>query len=424
MTILEKAINGEIPNIMSRVAQDEKMCPEVLRQKIANGHAIILKSDINNCIPVGIGGGMRIKVNANIGTSPLNEDIDMELEKLKLVERYGADTVMDLSIGGNISKIRARIIEHASIPVGTVPIYEAITTTPKVAKLDVDDILDAVRSHIEDGVDFITVHCGLTAECIELLRSRTMGVVSRGGSILVKWMTYHNEENPLYTYFNKVVSMAKKHDVVLSLGDGLRPGCLADATDAAQMTELNILGELAVKAKKSGVQVMIEGPGHIPLNQIKENVEIQKKCCHGAPFYVLGPLVTDISPGYDHITGAIGGALAAFYGADFLCYLTPKEHLGLPNRQDVIDGVIASRIAAHAADIARGFPGAQDVDDEMSRARSCLDWEAMYKLSLDSKKARAYRSENLSSLDTCSMCGDFCSVKMNKEWREEKGEDI
>jgi phosphomethylpyrimidine synthase len=418
MTQLEQAKNRHVTPEMKSVAEREPLTGEQIRDDIAEGKTVILKSALHDCVPVGIGTGLKIKINANIGTSGYNNDPAMELEKLAASVRYGADTVMDLSTGGDIHAMRRTIIRESGVPVGTVPVYEAIVRCPDVAGLTEDDFLDSIRTHIEDGVDFITVHCGVTRKCVPLLESRIMGVVSRGGSFLIKWMLHHNKENPLYTRYDEILDMAKRHDVCLSLGDGLRPGCLADATDPAQIEELKTLGELAARAQAKNVQVMIEGPGHVPLHMIKENIELQKKYCNGAPFYVLGPLVTDCSPGYDHLTGAIGGALAAFYGADFLCYLTPKEHLGLPDIQDVIDGVIASKIAAHAADIARGIPGARDRDDAMSRARSNLDWESMYRIALNPEKARAVRKETgRDEAEVCTMCGDFCSAKINKECR-------
>jgi phosphomethylpyrimidine synthase len=418
MTQLEQAKNGSVTREMKSVAEREPLTGEQIRDDIATGKTVILKSDLHDCVPVGIGRGLKIKINANIGTSGYNNDPAMEMEKLAASVRYGADTVMDLSTGGDIRAMRRMIIGESRVPVGTVPVYEAIVRCPDVAGLTEDDFLDSIRKHIEDGVDFITVHCGVTRKCVPLLDSRIMGVVSRGGSFLIKWMLYHDKENPLFTRYDEILEMAKRHDVCLSLGDGLRPGCLADATDPAQIEELKNLGGLAKRARGKNVQVMIEGPGHVPLHMIRENIELQKKYCDGAPFYVLGPLVTDCSPGYDHLTGAIGGALAAFYGADFLCYLTPKEHLGLPDIQDVIDGVIASKIAAHAADIARGIPGARDRDDAMSRARSNLDWESMYRIALNPEKARAVRKETgQEDADVCTMCGDFCSAKINKECR-------
>jgi phosphomethylpyrimidine synthase len=418
MTQLEQAKKGNITPEMTAVAGSEPLDAEAIRGDIAAGKTVILKSALHDCAPVGIGRGLKIKINSNIGTSGYNNDPAMEMEKLAVSVRYGADTVMDLSTGGDIRAMRRAIVGASRVPVGTVPVYEAIVRCPDVAGLKEDDFLESIRTHIEDGVDFITVHCGVTRKCVPLLGSRIMGVVSRGGSFLIKWMLHHDRENPLYTRYDEILEMAREHDVVLSLGDGLRPGCLADASDPAQYEELKTLGELTARARAKNVQVMIEGPGHVPLHMIKENIELQKKYCDGAPFYVLGPLVTDCSPGYDHLTGAIGGALAAYYGADFLCYLTPMEHLGLPDIHDVIDGVVASKIAAHAADIARGIPGARDRDDEMSRARSNLDWEGMYRHAMNPEKARVMRKETgRDDAETCTMCGDFCSAKINKECR-------
>lgn len=403
---------------MKHIATLEKIPESRLMKNIADGHTVIVKSQRHSCIPVGIGKNLRIKINANIGTSNFCNQISLELEKLDAVVKYGADTVMDLSTGGDIRKIRKTIIESSTIPVGTVPLYDAITQNPDVASITEKNFLDAIKMHIDDGVDFITVHCGIKRDHIPYLDSRIMGVVSRGGSFLVKWMLYHNRENPLYTHYDEIVEMAKEQDVVLSLGDSLRPGCIADATDAAQIAELKILGKLARRAYRQDVQVMIEGPGHVPLHHIVKNIKLQKKYCHGAPFYVLGPLVTDVSPGYDHLSGAIGGAIAAWHGADFLCYLTPKEHLGLPGLDDVIDGVIASKIAAHAADIARRIPGAEKADILMAKARSNLDWETMYATALNPEKARRMRLETLQDgKEVCSMCGDFCSAKINLESR-------
>jgi phosphomethylpyrimidine synthase len=418
MTQLEYAKNKRTSVEMQKVAEHEPLSVDEIRDNVVKGNTVILKSSLHDCVPVGIGKGLKIKINANIGTSNFNADPAQEMEKLAASVKYGADTVMDLSTGGDIRSMRRTILSTSKVPVGTVPVYEAIVRCPDVAGLTEDDFLDSIQKHIEDGVDFITVHCGVTRKCIPLLGSRIMGVVSRGGSFLIKWMLHHGRENPLFTRYDEILDMAKRYDVVLSLGDGLRPGCLADATDPAQIEELKTLGELAARAQAKDVQVMIEGPGHVPLHMIKENIDLQKKYCGGAPFYVLGPLVTDCSPGYDHLTGAIGGALAAFYGADFLCYLTPKEHLGLPDIKDVIDGVIASKIAAHAADIARGIPGARDRDDAMSRARSNLDWEGMYNIALNPEKARAIRKETgKDGAEVCTMCGDFCSAKINKECR-------
>ena len=418
MTQLESAKKDIITDEMEIVAQSENLDVKTLLDDISKGFTIITKSGLHECRPIGIGKNLKIKVNANIGTSNLCRNLDVELEKLKAAIKYGSDTIMDLSTGGDIDAIRKTIVAHSEVPVGTVPIYQAITKNPDVEHLKEKDFLDSIFRHIEDGVDFITVHCGVKRDFIPLLSTRIMGVVSRGGSFLVKWMLYHKKENPLYTHYNEILAMAKKHDVVLSLGDGLRPGCLADATDKAQVAELEILGELSAQAYEESVQVMIEGPGHVPLHQIKKNIELQKQACNGAPFYVLGPLVTDIAPGYDHIAGAIGGALAGYYGADFLCYLTPAEHLGLPNITHVIEGVIASKIAAHAADIARGFPGAQDPDNRMAKARSNLDWDTMFSLAMNREKAETLKKESSGiSTNVCSMCGDLCSAKINKESR-------
>ncbi|MBN1412440.1 MAG: phosphomethylpyrimidine synthase ThiC [Spirochaetales bacterium] len=418
MTQIENANKGNITPEMVEVASRETVTAEKLMEDISNGRTVVVKSDLHECRPVGIGRGLGIKVNANIGTSVFHCELEPELEKLAASIRYGADTVMDLSTGGDIDTVRRTIIESSSVPIGTVPIYQVITEKKEIKGVTASDFLESIRKHIASGVDFITIHAGLLKEGIPLLKDRIMGVVSRGGSFLVKWMLHHDKENPLYTEFDAILDMAREHDVVLSLGDGLRPGCLADATDSAQLHELKVLGELAQRSLAAGVQVMIEGPGHVPLDQIKENIDLQKKYCNGAPFYVLGPLVTDISPGYDHIAGAIGGAVAAAYGADFLCYLTPKEHLGLPDLEHVIDGVIASRIAAHAADIARGIKGARDRDDAMSRARSNLDWKGMKELALNPEKVETFMETDLKdSSEVCTMCGDYCSAKVNKEER-------
>jgi phosphomethylpyrimidine synthase len=416
MTELEFAKKHIVTDRMKEVAAKERIDPAVLCRDIRRGHTVIVGRSDSPRTPSGIGRGLRVKINANFGTSPLCMDSDGELAKLAAAIKYGADAVMDLSTGGDITTMRQQVLAASSVPVGTVPIYEAITRQPDVKSITADDILDSIRMHINDGVDFITVHCGIRRAHIPLLQSRIMGVVSRGGSFLIKWMLVHGRENPLYERFDDVCRLAREKDVVLSLGDGLRPGCLHDATDQAQLAELKTLAELTRRAQKMGVQVMIEGPGHVPLHQVVKNVELQKKLCHGAPFYVLGPLVTDISPGYDHISGAIGGALAAMHGADFLCYLTPKEHLGLPNLEDVVDGVIASRIAAHAADLARGLPGQMEADNAMAEARRKLDWDTMLKLALNPDKARAMRGEALKDeAEICSMCGEFCSAKTNKE---------
>ena len=416
MTQLLKARDDEITPEMEIVAEEEQMESKLLMKKIAEGRVVIPASVLHkNLNPIGIGEGLRVKVNANIGSSPDKADLDYELEKLRVCIDAKADTVMDLSTGGDIDLIRREIIKNSGIPVGTVPVYQAACNVEDVVELDEKDFVDGIRRHIEDGVDFITIHAGLLKKSIPFIRRRLIGVVSRGGALVLKWMMHHNSENPLYENFDKILEMARKYDVTLSLGDGLRPGCLKDATDEAQISELKVLGELTVRAWDAGVQVMIEGPGHIPLHQIEKNVRLEKEICHGAPFYVLGPLVTDIAPGYDHITSAIGGCLAAFYGADFLCYVTPAEHLGLPNVEEVREGVIAARIAAHAADIGRGYNGAIDWDNKMSKARSKLDWKKMLDLSINPEVAKAIRSRCTDAdEDVCSMCGRFCSVKTSK----------
>jgi len=416
MTQLDKARNNEITREMEIVAVKENITVNELRKKIADGKVVIPASILHkNLDPIGIGEGLKIKVNANIGSSPDKADVDYELEKLRVCIDAKADTVMDLSTGGDIDAIRMEIIANSSIPVGTVPVYQAACNVDDVVELSEKDFVDGIKKHIEDGVDFITVHAGLTRSSIPFIKKRLMGAVSRGGALTLKWMIHHKRENPLYENFDEILKMARKYDVTLSLGDGLRPGCLNDATDEAQIFELKVLGDLTLKAWDENVQVMIEGPGHIPLHQIEENIKLEKKICHGAPFYVLGPLVTDVAPGYDHITSAIGGCLAAFYGADFLCYVTPAEHLGLPNVEEVKEGVIASRIAAHAADVAKGLPGAIDWDNKMSTARSNLDWKKMIELSINPKLATEIRERCTDTdEDVCSMCGRFCSVKTSK----------
>ena len=419
-TQLERARNNEITKEMEFVAGTEETNVEELRENIANGFTVIPANRLHrNLKPIGIGRGLHVKVNANIGTSPAKYDVKHELEKLRVSVEAGADTVMDLSTGGNIDRVRREIIKNSEIPVGTVPIYQAVVEKGSIIDLSEGDFIRAVRKHIEDGVDFITVHAGVRKDVIPLVKKRLMGVVSKGGSFLIKWMEHHGRENPLYTNFDKILKYARRYDVTLSLGDGLRPGCVKDATDEAQIHELRVLGELAEISNKNGVQVMIEGPGHIPLDQIKKNIELEKKICKGKPFYVLGPIVTDIAPGYDHITSAIGGALAAYHGADFLCYVTPREHLGLPTVEDVREGVIAARIAAHAADIARGKK--KEWDDEMSKARAELNWRRMIELAINPEKARRMREE-CAPRDpmTCSMCDKFCSVKITKELKEGK----
>ena len=416
MTQLDNARNNEITPEMEIVSKKENININKLIKKIAEGKIVIPASILHkNLIPIGIGQDLKVKVNANIGSSPDKADLEYELEKLKICIDLKADTVMDLSTGGDIDLIRRTIIKNSPIPVGTVPVYQAACKVENVVELNENDFINGIRNHIEDGVDFITIHAGLLKNSIPYIKKRLMGVVSRGGALLLKWMIHHKAENPLYENFDKILALARKYDVTLSLGDGLRPGCLHDATDEAQISELKVLGELTLKCWDNDVQVMIEGPGHIPLNDIEKNIRLQKEICHDAPFYVLGPLVTDIAPGYDHITSAIGGCLAAFYGADFLCYVTPSEHLGLPNVEEVREGVIASRIAAHAADVARGITDAIDWDNSMSTARSHLDWKKMLELSINPEMARKIRERCTDAdEDVCSMCGRFCSIKTSK----------
>ena len=424
MTQLESARNKIITQEMKDVAEFEKIDPEAIRSRIAEGSVVIPLNNTHKGIkPVGIGKGLTIKVNANIGTSGDQVNPDDELAKLQVALDTNADAVMDLSTGGDISKIRQSIIKKSTIPLGTVPIYQAAVEAVKlhggIIHLDPDLLFGAVEAQAKDGVDFMTIHAGVTLDALKCLRDqgRTTDIVSRGGAFLATWMLHHKRENPFFEEFDRLLSIANKYDITLSLGDGLRPGSLADATDRAQIHELLCLGELTQRAWNAGVQVMIEGPGHIPLDQVETQVILQKSLCNGAPFYVLGPLVTDIAAGYDHIAGAIGGAVAGMAGADFLCYVTPAEHLKLPSVNDVREGVVASKIAAHAADIARGHKGAIDRDLEMSKARKNLDWERQISLSIDPDKARSYRSSSKPSSDeVCTMCGEFCAIKTVRDY--------
>lgn len=417
MTQIEKAKNNLITEEMKVVASDEGVEVDLLRRKIADGKVVIphnVKHDFKNF--KGIGEGLRTKVNVNIGTSPDEDELERELEKAEIAVKAGADSIMDLSTGGDLTRIRKAILESVNLPVGTVPIYqaaiEAVRRGKSIMDMDERSILGVIREHAEDGVDFMTIHCGVTKEVIERLRKRgrVMDIVSRGGAFLIEWMVYHGRENPLYQYFDEILDMAKEYDVTLSLGDGLRPGCIADATDSPQIQELIILGELRERAWSRGIQVMIEGPGHLPLHQIRANVLLEKELCGGAPFYVLGPVVTDVAPGYDHITGAIGGAVAGMAGADFLCYVTPGEHLRLPTLEDVREGVIVTRIAAHAADLAKEIPAALDWDFKISKERRELNWDKQIALSIDPEKAKKYRGTQ--STESCSMCGPYCAIKI------------
>ncbi len=411
MTQLKKSRENKITKEMRIVAKAEKHSLDFIRKNIANGKIVIPANKFHkNLKPIGIGYRLKTKINANIGTSPYKYNINEELEKLKISVKHGADVVMDLSTGGDLNKIRKTLIKNSPIPFGTVPIYQTVVEND-LLNINSDNLLDTIELQAKQGVDFVTVHAGLTRNAIPLLKRRLTGVVSRGGSFLVKWMKHHKKENPLYSNYEALLDIAHKYDLTLSLGDGLRPGSIKDATDKAQIHELKILGKLTKRAWEKDVQVMIEGPGHVPINQIEKNIKMQKKYCYNAPFYVLGPLVTDIAPGYDHITGAIGGALAGYYGADFLCYLTPAEHLRLPSIDDVKEGVIVTKIAAHAADIAKGIKGAIDRDHLISKYRKQFDWEKQFSLAIDPDKARSYRKESKIKDKVCTMCGEFCSMK-------------
>jgi phosphomethylpyrimidine synthase len=410
--------NWEKSGDIKSVAELENLTSDFVKKHLASGEIVILRNSKRRIVPVAVGKNLRTKVNANIGSSPDLFKMENELQKLEAAVNAGADTVMDLSVGGDIREFRRQITEASKIPLGTVPLYEAAVEMRKqkksIMEMTIDDYLEIVRIQAEEGVDFMTIHSGITRSSYESLKSeeRVAGIVSRGGSILAEWMKLNKSENPLYTHYDKILDILAEYNIVISLGDSLRPGSIHDANDRGQVHELIILGELARRAREKGVQAMIEGPGHVQLDMIEENIKLQKSVCNGAPYYVLGPLVTDVAPGYDHITSAIGGALAASKGADFLCYVTPAEHLRLPDPEDVKEGVIASRIAAHAADMVKLGSRARKWDRDMSLARKKLDWEEMYRLSIDEVKARKYRSELPSEAsDQCSMCGEYCAVK-------------
>ena len=412
---------GIVTEEMAYVAKREKLTPELVRDEVARGRAII-PANINhrNLEPMGIGVAFRCKINANIGNSATTSNIDEELEKLHRSVHYGSDTVMDLSTGGDIPTIRKAIINASPVPIGTVPIYEALSRVRRTEDLTIELMLEVIEEQAEQGVDYMTIHAGVLCEFLPLVRNRITGIVSRGGALLAVWMSHHKKQNFLYDHFDEICRIFKKHDVSFSLGDGLRPGSLADASDEAQFAELKVLGELTRRAWEHDVQVMIEGPGHIPMDQIELQVKKENELCHEAPFYTLGPLVTDIAPGYDHITSAIGAAMIGWHGASMLCYVTPKEHLGLPNADDVRQGVIAYKIAAHAADVARHRPGARDRDDALSYARFLFDWNKQFELSLDPETARAMHDETLpddfyKEAKFCSMCGPkFCSMNQTQ----------
>ncbi|VTX97945.1 phosphomethylpyrimidine synthase ThiC [Campylobacter concisus] len=421
------ARRGELTQEMSYVAKVEGISENLLMDEVANGR-IIIPANVNhiNLKPIGIGRKLKTKVNANIGNSSLSSDICAELRKLEICLEFGADTVMDLSTDGDLDAIRSAIIEHSSVPVGTVPMYEILKEAKEVTNITNELILQILEKQAKQGVSYFTIHAGFLREFLPLVKKRKMGIVSRGGSLSASYMSKLNRQNPFYEIFDQILEICAKYDVSLSLGDGLRPGCLYDATDEAQLSELKVLGELTLRAWQKDVQVMIEGPGHVPLNQIEYNMKIEQELCHDAPFYVLGPLVSDIGAGYDHITSAIGGTMAAYHGASMLCYVTQKEHLGLPNENDVREGIVAHKIAAHAADVALGKAGAIEKDHAMSDARYAFDWNKQFELSFDPKKARELHDESLpedafKSAHFCSMCGPkFCAYKISKDL--EKGE--
>ncbi|ACL20546.1 thiamine biosynthesis protein ThiC [Desulfitobacterium hafniense DCB-2] len=424
MTQLQEARKGIITPEMVQAAELEGITGEELRQKIAIGEAV-LPCNINHqgLRPMAVGKGLSTKVNANIGTSDAYPELAPELSKLEIAVAAGVHSIMDLSTGGDIDEIRRRIIQDSPVMVGTVPLYQVMVDTHKAGRglveMTDDEIFAGIEKHCRDGADFITVHCGVTLEVIQELREqgRVMDIVSRGGSFITAWMLHHQRQNPLFEQYDRLLNIALHYDVTLSLGDGLRPGCLADATDGPQIKELITLGSLVKRAQEAGVQVMVEGPGHVPLHQIETNMQLAKTLCHNAPFYVLGPLVTDVAPGYDHITSAIGGAIAASSGADFLCYVTPAEHLGLPTEEDVKEGVIAARIAAHAADLVKGIKGAWEWDLEMAKARKALDWPKQIQLSIDPEKAgRMRKAKNEDSQERCTMCGKFCAYQLISDY--------
>ena len=423
MTQLEKARKGLITKEMKIAARAERVAPEYIRQGLVDGTIVICRNVNHSAIkPLAIGKGLRTKVNANIGTSKDHMDLNLELKKLKTAVEAGADAVMDLSTGGNLAAIRKKVMKESAVAIGTVPIYQAAVKMIKngkaISEMTADDIFAVIEENGKDGVDFITVHCGVTRLSVAALKSqkRILGIVSRGGSMTANWMDCNKKENPLYEEYGRLLEIAHRYDMVLSLGDGLRPGAIDDATDQAQLQELIILGELANRARTAGVQVMIEGPGHVPLTEIVTNIKLQREICNNAPFYVLGPLPTDIAPGYDHITSAIGGAIAGAAGADFLCYVTPAEHLRLPTLNDVRDGVIAARIAAHIADIAKGVKGARERDRKMSQCRNNFDWQGQMDLSIDPQKTVSLLEKSKSAKDEgCTMCGELCAIKLGKK---------
>lgn len=423
MTQLEAAKSGRISEEMEICAAREGVSPEFIRKGVADGCIVVVRNNLHKGImPLAVGKGLRTKVNANIGTSADNANIDLELEKVKICVASGADAIMDLSTGGDLDAIRKAIIEASPLAVGTVPIYQAasamLAQKKAIVAMTVDNIFEAIEKHGEDGVDFITVHCGVTKRSVGSinLQGRLLGIVSRGGSITANWMRCNQQENPLFEYYDRLLEIAGRYDMVLSLGDGLRPGCLADATDRGQVQELILLGELTKRAREKGVQVMVEGPGHVPIKDIEANIRLQKSICNGAPFYVLGPLPTDIAPGYDHITSAIGGAIAGAAGADFLCYVTPSEHLRLPTLDDVREGIMAARIAAHIGDIAKELPGSWEKNVQMAGYRKNLDWQGQINSAIDPVKAEKLLEKSSSAKEEgCTMCGELCAIRLGKE---------
>lgn len=422
MTQLEQAQKGNITTEMEKISADENIEVSKLIRRIAKGYIVIPKNINGKSTPLGIGKGLKTKINANIGSSSELEDIPLEVEKAEIAVKYGSDTIMDLSTGPHLKKVRKAIMKKVKIPIGTVPIYEAAVKASQskgaVVHMDEDDMFQAIINQAKEGVDFITVHCGVNQDTVEKVKrsNRKMGIVSRGGAFTAAWILQNQEENPLYRNYDYLLEIAREYDVTLSLGDGLRPGCTNDASDIPQMSELITLGGLVERARTKGVQVMVEGPGHVPINQIEANIQIQKQVCKGAPFYVLGPLVTDMAPGYDHITSAIGGAIAATAGADYLCYVTPAEHLSIPDQEDVKVGVIASRIAAQAADLAKGVKSAWEKELKMALARKNFNWDLQFKMAFDPEKPRICRERRpLHKDDMCTMCGEFCAIKMIRD---------
>nr|CAI78467.1 thiamine biosynthesis protein [uncultured Latescibacterota bacterium] len=429
MLTMEEARRGRATDALAAVARDENMEVDELVALVAAGRAVILRNRLSSRRPVGLGPGLRTKVNANLGTSSDASSLSEELAKVDAAIAAGADAIMDLSTGGDLNEIRRAVLARSTVPVGSVPLYQAAVDARRrgdgMVHMTAEDMLGAVEDHARDGMDFVTVHCGVTREVAEHCRRahRLADVVSRGGSFLMEWMSYNGRENPLYERYDDLLDIAAEYDVTLSLGDGLRPGSLADANDAPQIAELTVIAELVRRARERGVQSIVEGPGHVPLNLVESSVELEKSLCHDAPFYVLGPIVTDVAPGYDHVSAAIGGAVAAAAGADFLCYVTPAEHLRLPDVDDVREGVYAIRVAAHAADVAKNVPGARDWDDELSRARKGLKWDRVIELSLDRDKARAFRDASSPSDDElCTMCGEFCAIRKMTDVRKGEGE--